>query len=123
MSTARGKSGKQVRKNGPVSAVGVGDASQPGDVLTLSEAAAYLRVAESDLKRLAERRVLPGRQIAGEWRFLRAGLQDWLRAPEPGSGTDALLALAGVWRDDPDIELIVQGAHRRRGRMSVERAR
>jgi hypothetical protein len=38
----------------------------------------------------------------------------------PGSGKEAFLALAGVWRDDPDIELIVQEAHRRRGRISVE---
>lgn len=120
MSTTRGKSGKQVQKNGPVSAASVSDASDTGAVLTLSEAAAYLRVAESQVRRLAEMRVLPGRQIGGEWRFLKAGLQDWLRAPDPGSGKEAFLALAGVWRDDPDIELIVQEAHRRRGRISVE---
>jgi hypothetical protein len=39
---------------------------------------------------------------------------------QSGSGKEAFLALAGVWRDDPDIELIVQEAHRRRGRISVE---
>jgi excisionase family DNA binding protein len=120
MSTTRGKSGKQVQKNGPAPAASVSDASDTGAVLTLSEAAAYLRVAESQVQRLAEMRVLPGRQIGGEWRFLKAGLQDWLRAPDPGSGKEAFLALAGVWRDDPDIELIVQEAHRRRGRISVE---
>jgi hypothetical protein len=70
--------------------------------------------------RLAETRELPGRQIGGEWRFLKVGLQDWLRASEPRSSKDAFLALAGVWRDDPDIELIVGEAHRRRGRISVE---
>ena len=82
MSTTRGKSGKQVRKNGPVSTSRVSDTSDTGAVLTLSEAAAYLRVAESQVQRLAEMRVLPGRQIGGEWRFLKAGLQDWLRAPD-----------------------------------------
>ena len=62
----------------------------------MSEAAAYLRVAESQVQRLAEMRVLPGRQIGGEWRFLKVGLQDWLREPDPGSGNEAFLALAGV---------------------------
>jgi Helix-turn-helix domain len=120
MSTTRGKAGKQVQKNGPASAARVSDAPDTGDVLTLSEAAAFLRVAESQVQRLAEMRVLPGRRIDGEWRFLKAGLQDWLRGREPGSGKDAFLALAGVWRDDPDIELIVQEAHRRRGRIGGE---
>jgi hypothetical protein len=65
-------------------------------------------------------RALPGRKIEGEWRFLMAGLQDWLRAPTAGSGKETFLALAGVWRDDPDIEQIVRDAHRRRGRTGVE---
>ena len=104
MSTTRGKSGKHVQNNGPASATRGSDASGAGAVLTLGEAAAYLRVAESEVKRLAELRVLPGRQIGGEWRFLKAGLQDWLRASSARSGKDAFLALAGVWRDDPDID-------------------
>jgi excisionase family DNA binding protein len=120
MSTTRGKASKQMQKNGPVSATRVSDTSDSGAVLTLSEAAAYLRVAESHIQRLAEIRALPGRQIGGEWRFLKAGLQDWLRAPNGGPGKEAFLALAGVWRDDPDVEQIVRDAHRRRGRADVE---
>ncbi len=120
MSTTRRKPGKQGQKNGKVSATRVSDASDAGAVLTLSEAAAYLRVAESHVQHLAETRLLPGRQIGGEWRFLKAGLQDWLRAPTAGSGKEAFLALVGVWRDDPDIEQIVRDAHRRRGRTGVE---
>jgi hypothetical protein len=61
MSTTRGKAGKQVQKNGPVPATRVSDTSDSGAVLTLSEAAAYLRVAESHVQRLAEIRALPGR--------------------------------------------------------------
>jgi len=90
--------------------------AQPIDVLTLSEAAAYLRVAEGDVLRQAQMQDLPGRQIGNEWRFLRAGLQDWLRTFGRKSGKEALLALAGAWKDDPDIEEIVREAHRRRGR-------
>jgi excisionase family DNA binding protein len=123
MSTTRRKPGKQMRKNGDVCATGLSDAAGPGAVLTLGEAAAYLRVAESQVQRLAETRALPGRQIGGEWRFLKAGLQDWLRAPTAASGKEAFLALAGVWRDDPDIEQIVRDAHRRRGRTGVDEER
>jgi excisionase family DNA binding protein len=120
MSTTRRKPGKQGQKYGKVSATRVSDASDAGAVLTLSEAAAYLRVAESHVQHLAETRLLPGRQIGGEWRFLKEGLRDWLRAPTAGSGKEAFLALAGVWRDDPDVEQIVRDAHRRRGRTGVE---
>ncbi|MBY0526545.1 MAG: helix-turn-helix domain-containing protein [Gemmataceae bacterium] len=90
-------------------------------MLNLSEAAAYLRVAEGDVLRLAQMQDLPGRQIGNEWRFLRAGLQDWLRSPGPKSGKEAMLALAGAWKDDPDIEEIVREAHRRRGRPNAEK--
>jgi excisionase family DNA binding protein len=96
------------------------DASDAGAVLTLSEAAAYERVAESEVQRLAEIRALPGRQIGGKWRFLKARLQNWLRTPTAASAKEALLALAGLWRDDPDIEQIVRDARRRRGRTGVE---
>jgi excisionase family DNA binding protein len=120
MSATRPKSGKRAQKNGNVPATRVSNASDAGAVLTLTEAAAYLRVAETEVQRLVEMRALPGRRIGGEWRFLKAGLQDWLRAPLPGSGKEAFLALAGVWRNDPDVEQIVRDAHRRRGRADVE---
>jgi excisionase family DNA binding protein len=92
----------------------------PSDVLTLAEAAAYLRLSETDLVDLVGSQGLPGRFTGSEWRFLKAGLQDWLRTPVHLSGKHAFLALAGVWKDDPDIEEIVQEAHRRRGRRSTE---
>jgi excisionase family DNA binding protein len=123
MSTTRRKPGKRVQQNGEIPATGVSDTSGAGAVLTLGEAAAYLRVDESQVRRLAEMRALPGRQIGSEWRFLKAGLQDWLRAPTAASGKEGFLALAGVWRDDPDIEQIVRHAHRRRGRAGVEEER
>ncbi len=48
------------------------------DVLTLAEAAAYLRVPEDELAELAERNGVPARKVGGEWRFLRKGLNNWL---------------------------------------------
>lgn len=49
------------------------------EVLTLSEAAAYLRIAEDVLLGLATDQHVPARKIGSEWRFLKAALRDWLR--------------------------------------------
>jgi excisionase family DNA binding protein len=51
-------------------------------VLTLAEAAAYLRVSETEIVELMRRQGLPGRKIGNAWRFLKAGIQEWLRLPE-----------------------------------------
>jgi excisionase family DNA binding protein len=93
-----------------------GRLSDSKEVLTLGEAASYLRVREEHVSRLADLHELPGRKIGGEWRFLKAALQDWLRTPGRESAKEAFLALAGAWKDDPDVEEIVRDAHRRRGR-------
>src|SRR5689334_23086711 len=69
------------------------------EVLTLAEAAAYLRVSEAEVVRLVQQQDLPGRLIGTEWRFLKPALQDWLRAsPPPGSG-EAVWSVAGAWKD------------------------
>jgi excisionase family DNA binding protein len=54
---------------------------RPEEVLTLAEAAAHLRVPEAELAQLATDGGVPARKIGGEWRFLRKGLEDWLRYP------------------------------------------
>jgi excisionase family DNA binding protein len=48
------------------------------DVLTLAEAASYLRVPDEELLRLPEQRDIPAQQIGGEWRFLKRALDHWL---------------------------------------------
>ena len=55
-------------------------------VLTLAEAAAYLRVSEMDVLRMVRDQILPGRQVASDWRFLKAAVQNWLRASATRSG-------------------------------------
>jgi excisionase family DNA binding protein len=52
------------------------------DVLTLAEAAAYLRVSEAEIVELTRRQALPGRKVGDQWRFLKAAIQEWLRLPE-----------------------------------------
>lgn len=53
---------------------------QLGEVLTLEEAAAYLRVPEDALRKLADADAVPAQKIGDEWRFLRKALNDWLRS-------------------------------------------
>ena len=49
-------------------------------VLTLREAAAYLRISPSTLERLVEADDIPGVEIDGRWRFPKLNLDDWLLA-------------------------------------------
>jgi excisionase family DNA binding protein len=95
-----------------------GDANQ--EVLTLAEAAAYLRVGEADLLALVSRQDFPARQIGKEWRFLKSALEDWLRTPPARPNQASFLALAGTCKDDPDLEDIVREAYRKRGRPITE---
>lgn len=50
----------------------------PPEVLTAGEAASLLRVDETQLLEAARQGELPGRRIAGEWRFSRIALLSWL---------------------------------------------
>jgi excisionase family DNA binding protein len=87
-----------------------------GEVLTLAEAAAYLRFSEADVLRLVEEQGLPARRLVHEWRFLKTAIQDWLRTGlPPKSNKEAWMALAGIWKDDPDVEKELEEIYRRRG--------
>jgi excisionase family DNA binding protein len=70
-----------------------------GEVLTLAEAAAYLRLAETEVVDIVHEQGLPGRCIAGEWRFLKAAVQRWLAtAPATWEMRKAsILELAGKY--------------------------
>jgi excisionase family DNA binding protein len=87
-------------------------------VLTLAEAAVYLRLPEAEVVGLVHSQGLPGRCIASEWRFLKAAIQHWLATTSPTWETRnaAILELAGKYKEDPDLEPIVEDAYRRRGR-------
>ena len=54
------------------------DAADWPEVLTLAEAAKYLRLDSAELEKLALRKVVPGRRIGTQWRFNRAALLAWL---------------------------------------------
>ncbi|MGL6096641.1 MAG: helix-turn-helix domain-containing protein [Fimbriiglobus sp.] len=53
------------------------------EVLTLAEAAALLKVPADGLFRDVVAGRIPGRSVAGEWRFSRRKLFRWLRSDAP----------------------------------------
>jgi excisionase family DNA binding protein len=88
--------------------------------LTLPEAAAYLRVSEAEVVRLVQQQDLPGRLLGTEWRFLKTAIQDWLQTPAPRGSKEAVLSVAGAWKDDPYLEEELKEIYRQRGRPMTE---
>jgi excisionase family DNA binding protein len=90
-------------------------------VLTLPEAAAYLRLSEAEVLRQVDEQALPGRRFGTEWRFLKSALQQWLSTGKPHEPSKAAqLAVAGSWKDDPLVEEELKETYRRRGRSGTE---
>jgi excisionase family DNA binding protein len=56
-----------------------GDDLCNGEVLTLPEVAAYLRVSEDAVSEMVANDAFPAQKIGGEWRFLKRAVADWLR--------------------------------------------
>ncbi len=48
------------------------------EILTLAEAAAFIRVSEKTLGEMARARRIPSQKVGREWRFLRSALKAWL---------------------------------------------
>ena len=91
------------------------------DVLTLAEAAKYLRVSEADVLTAIAEQNLPARQVGKDWRILQSAIQQWLVTPQTRrTGKGAFQALAGVWKDDPSVESMLAEIYRQRGRPMVE---
>jgi len=68
-------------KKATASANGVPAAPSPLDVLTLAEAAAYLRLTAEAVRAEAAAGRIPGRRLGRDWRFLRGGIAQWLSSP------------------------------------------
>jgi excisionase family DNA binding protein len=90
------------------------------EVLTLAEAAAYLRLPEVDVLRLVQSAGLPGRAVGDDWRFLKTALQDWLRTSPAKSTKEDMLSLIGAWKDDSTLDELVAEIYRQRGRPMTE---
>jgi excisionase family DNA binding protein len=80
------------------------------EVLTLAEAAAYLRVEATEIDRLADTGVLPGQKIGGQWRFYKPALQHWLGTPKK----IGLLSQVGALKNDPHLDDMLKEIYQRR---------
>ncbi|MDO8586771.1 MAG: acetate--CoA ligase [Armatimonadota bacterium] len=54
-------------------------------VLTLDEAALFLKISKSALYKLLESQKLPAKKLGRAWRFNRSDLQEWLRKSDGGA--------------------------------------
>jgi excisionase family DNA binding protein len=91
------------------------------EVLTLPEAAAYLRLPEEDVLRLIDEQALPGRRSGNEWRFSKTAIQQWLSQPPSKANQEGIWAFAGAWKDDPYADAMLEEIYRRRGRPITEK--
>lgn len=62
------------------------------DIMTLREAAAYLRLSERSLYELARGRRVPAAQVGGKWLFPRRLLERWLTAQSDPPGAEHRIA-------------------------------
>ena len=49
------------------------------EVLTIEEAAEFLRLSKDTVYSLAAGGLIPARKVGASWRILRSALEDWLR--------------------------------------------
>lgn len=87
------------------------------DVLTLEEAAAYLRLPEETIERQAKKGQLPARRIEDTWRFLKSAIDDWLRAQDSRL---VLLQQAASLADDDTLADLRANIYRQRGRPEAD---
>ncbi|MEX0827623.1 MAG: helix-turn-helix domain-containing protein [Haliea sp.] len=50
-----------------------------GEIFTLDEVAAYLKVGRRTVYRLAAARKIPAFKVGGTWRFVRADIDSWIK--------------------------------------------
>ncbi len=86
-------------------------------VLTLDEAAAFLRLSPDTVERQATEGNIPGQYIEGTWRFLHAALEDWLRHRDSRT---VLLRQAGMLADDDNWPALLDAVYRSRGRPEID---
>lgn len=58
--------------------------------------AKYLHITPSQVMKLADRGKLPGRKVAGQWRFSQHEIHHWLEERIGASGEDELVEVEGV---------------------------
>jgi excisionase family DNA binding protein len=107
--TAKSKRPHQVGQNGSTA-----------DVLTLNEAANYLRLSEADVVHLVNDQGLPARRVGNDWRFLKRAIEAWLSTPASKREPQGIWAAAGALKDDPYLDGMLREIEKLRGRPTAE---
>jgi PTS system nitrogen regulatory IIA component len=74
------------------------------DDFDIESLAAYLHLTPQQVTRLADRAKLPGRKVAGQWRFSQAEIHHWLEDRIGLSEEDDLVDVEDVLRSDAGAE-------------------
>jgi len=90
------------------------------EVMTLREAAAYLRLPEPEVLRMVREQGLPAREVGTEWRFFKTAVQFWLSQPLRKGEKEGIWSMAGSWKDDPYLDEMLETIYRGRGRPMTE---
>jgi excisionase family DNA binding protein len=59
---------------------------QQAEILTITEVAEYLKVAERTIYRLAASKKIPAFKVGGAWRFAKADIERWIREQTISTG-------------------------------------
>ncbi len=76
--------------------------------LSLDDLARHIGMDAREVRRLADKGLLPGQMVGGEWRFNRAQLLDWLQTSMHTLGTQNLQNLERAMADEPDALILGQ---------------
>src|SRR5262249_2107753 len=76
------------------------------DTMDLKELASFLGRDARELGKLATRGQLPGRKIAGEWRFAPAEIRHWLEVERPSLSDQQLQAIDPAQADSGPAPLL-----------------
>ena len=86
------------------------------EVLTLDDAAHFLKLSPEAVARQAEAGYIPGRQVEGSWRFLLSRLEEWLGQRDSKA---IFLAQAGAFQDDESMDELVAEIYKARLEMTA----
>ncbi|MGL6344577.1 MAG: helix-turn-helix domain-containing protein [Waterburya sp.] len=87
------------------------------NILTLEETSEYLRLPVETVLNQALKGNIPGRKIEDDWRFLKAAIDEWLRAENSRS---VLLSQAGAFADDDSLVQLRDDIYHVRGRSEID---
>lgn len=92
--------------------------AQLPEVLTLEEAALYLRVPPDAVLRMIDAEGLPARRFGADWRFSKVAVQAWLGAARAKRG---ILNHIGRIEGDPHAQEMMREIYARRRRPVSEK--